>query len=245
MGISRWPYRRSGSFGQVCAEQSSGSKGSQSSGVSCDDPSFVQSPDIGENQHSRPSDELGRPCVSCSGIHKEYRTFIVSPQHEITSTYTLSGKAATCIGAKDPPGCPQSNDRSHGSFLHQDSLACPEDHTALSLNCDNLRHNVHTCCFETFPDAACTRHQHSRRHSMILLGHLPARSTGGCISDPQATAHLSWDDRLRFLLSAPADTDLAHDREFIASVESQATSGYLESLAEEATACLDDCLPPQ
>ena len=56
---------------------------------------------------------------------------------------------------------------------------------------------------------------------------------------------MSWDDRLRFLLSAPATTNLAADRDFIADVEAQAISGYLEGLAVEATAFLDSFLPPQ
>jgi hypothetical protein len=56
---------------------------------------------------------------------------------------------------------------------------------------------------------------------------------------------MSWDDRLVFLLSAPATTNLAEGRDFIADVEAQAISGYLEGLAVEVTACFDSFPPPQ
>ena len=135
----------------------------------------------------------------------------------------------------------------NASWWQEGSGSCADKSDATRPNCAMPLHNVRACPTMMFDDedAVSTHQQRTNGHTARWPEHVSPRSAGGHPYDPEPAIHMSWDDRLRFLLSVPATINLAEDRDFIADVEAQAISGYLEGLAVEATACLDSFPPPQ
>ena len=135
----------------------------------------------------------------------------------------------------------------NASWWQERSGSCAQNADAARPNRAMPLHDVRACPTMMFDNESVvsTHQQRTKGHTVRWPEHVSPRSAVSHPSNPEPATHMSWDDRLVFLLSAPATTNLAEGRDFIADVEAQAISGYLEGLAVEATACFDSFPPPQ